>query len=58
MKMMRRNNNNNKLHLYLTCAIFQSINSKLKSLSIEALSISYLNGLRYDKLKVKNKEEA
>jgi len=31
------NNNNNKVHLYLTSAIFESINSELKSLSIEAL---------------------
>jgi len=31
------NNNNNKVHLYLTSAICQSIYCKLKSLSIEAL---------------------
>jgi len=31
------NNYNNKVHYYLTSTIFQSIESKLKSLSIEAL---------------------
>jgi len=34
--------NNNKVHLYLTSAIFQSIDSKLKSLSIEALTILFI----------------
>jgi len=41
LRMFYSNNNkNNKLHLYLTSAIFQSIYSKLKSLSrpIEALA--------------------
>jgi len=33
-----KNNNNNKLHLYLASAIFQSIIRKLNSLSIEALT--------------------